>query len=327
MTIRKVTDDITASLTDTIVSALESGTVPWRKPWTGIGIGGHLSVATGKPYRGINQLTLALRAASEGYFSPYWLTYRQAQELGGNVRKGSKGTHVVYWKLLRVSAKDPETGEVGPRTVPMLRYFSVFNVSQVEGLSEESMRRFGAVVDAPKELPPDHAADHAAMSIRMYQARAGIRLEHGGGSAYYIPKLDTIRMPDRGHFETAAHYSATLAHETVHATGTASRLNRQGVTGYVAFGSETYSREELVAEIGAAMIAFAFRFDTPDVVENRNAYLAGWSKYLRSDPRALIVAASRAQDAANLILGAEESEEPSEGSEASRESSAESLTA
>lgn len=319
---KRISDDITASLTDTIVSALEAGTVPWRKPWTGVGIGGHLSVSTGKTYRGINQLTLSLRAASEGYFSPYWLTYRQAQELGGNVRKGSKGTHVVYWKLLHVTAKDPDTGESGPRTVPMLRYFTVFNVSQVEGLDDATMRRFGAVVDAPRELPPDDAADHAAMAIRSYTVRAGIKLEHGGGSAYYIPKLDTIRMPERGHFDTAAHYSAVLAHETVHATGAASRLARQGVTGYSAFGSETYSREELVAEIGAAMIAYAYRFDSPDVVENRNAYLAGWAKYLRSDPRALIVAASRAQDAANLIMGTDDAK-----GEESSDADAETVTA
>jgi antirestriction protein ArdC len=309
---KRISDDITAKLTDTIVSALESGTVPWRMPWSGTGIGGHRSVATGKHYRGINQLTLAIHAATCGYSSPYWMTYRQAEEFGGNVRKGSKGMHVVYWKLLRVSAKDPETGETGPRTVPMLRYFTVFNVSQVEGLSDDARRKYGDIPVTVRELPPDDAADRAAIALRQYHARAGIRFEEGGQSAYYVPKLDEIRMPLRNTFASAAHYSAVLAHETVHATGTESRLNRQGVTGYSAFGSETYSREELVAEIGAAMIAQAHRFDTPDVVENRNAYLASWAKFLRSDPRAMIVAASRAQDAANLILGEEEESQEEE---------------
>lgn len=307
-TVRKVTNDIAAELTERVARVLESGTIPWRKPWDApCSIGRHVSVSSGKLYRGVNQLLLSIVSDERKYVAPYWMTYRQAEELGGNVRKGEKGTTVVYWKMLRVSAKDAETGEAGTRVVPMLRSFTVFNVAQVEALPDHVRAQYSAPERKESTVAPDEASERADAVILGYVGKASIGLEHGYGGAYYVPKLDMVRMPDRSAFVSAPHYTATLAHEVIHATGHPTRLDRLKVTGAIAaFGSVEYSREELVAELGASMLAGILGFSTPDVETNRDAYIQGWAKYLRNDPRALVVASGKAQDAANLVLGADD---------------------
>lgn len=324
-TVRTKSDrfDLYQHVTDAVVAALESGTCPWRKPWDAPGavIGGHRSVATGKAYRGCNQFLLAMVAASAGYTSPWWMTYRQAEALGGHVRKGERSHVVVYWTF--IDAK-PAKGQPAPapgtaaKRIPILRYFRVFNVAQVDGLPADVAAKYGAAAPVPASLPGAPMTDaEAAMSgtLGAYVARSGVTLAHGGASAHYRPSTDHVQMPEAATFRTHADYLHTLAHECAHSTGAAKRLNRDGVTKCAAFGSATYSREELVAELAAAFVAGAHGASTPDVDANRDAYLANWAKALRDDPRAIVVAAGAAQRAAEYVIGDDADDAPADAAD------------
>ena len=276
--------DAYAAITDRIVSALERGTVPWRAPWRARG---HRNALSGRPYRGINLLVLAITALEQDYDDPRWLTYRQAASRGGHVRRGEHGTQVVLWKWIE---REGSVTEEAAERYPLLRLFTVFNVVQCEDLALSAH-------DAAIPLDP------------LVEAEAIAAGYHGGPpvicdaeSAYYLPSRDEVHLPPRESFRDAHGYYATLFHELAHSTGHPSRLNREGYQSAARFGSEIYSREELVAEFAAAFLGQEAGID-PSRVEQSAAYIASWLRALRDDRRLAVVAAGQAQRAADHILG------------------------
>lgn len=272
--------DVYQEVTDRILQALEDGVVPWRKPWKG-GVGGFpKNLASKKQYKGINVLLLLL----EDYDSPYWVTYKQARDQGGHVRKGEKGTRIVFWKFL-----EKETDEGEKKTTALARSYTVFNTEQCEGLDEESE---GAqqVVLGPEEA--QRLADSWTMKPE---------IRHGGGSACYLPSSDLVKMPKPKRFADQNEYYSTLFHELVHSTGHTTRLDREGVTKSNLFGSHEYSKEELIAEMGAAFLCAHTGID--NTLKNSTAYIQGWLMKLESDKRLLLSAAGQAQKAADYIIG------------------------
>jgi antirestriction protein ArdC len=274
--------DLYAEVTDRIIAELERGVVPWRKPWAATDGSLHRNLVSGKPYRGVNQLLLSLSS----YSSPYWVTFKQAKAKGGAVRKGEKSTLIVFWKFLR--REDKATGKL--TSIPMLRHYRVFNVEQCDGLTvPEPVER--------EDFDPIAAAEtiFADMPNRPM-------VGFGGDRAFYAPAFDTVQLPEREAFDSAAGFYSTAFHELVHATGHQSRLNRPEVQGGASFGSEVYSREELTAEMGAAMLcAQAGILD--DTVKPSAAYIGSWLKVLRADRKMVLGAAGKAQRAADYILG------------------------
>ena len=271
-------------VTDRVLSLLERGVVPWKKPWAGGDPPQNL--VSKKPYRGINPFLLACA----GFSSPYWVSYKQAQKLGGNVRKGEKSTPVIFWKRWATEKKDPETGERQSVTIPLLRYYSVFNSDQCDGVT----------------VPTDPDAHDWEPIQRCEQVVADMpkrpTIDHGEPRAWYRPAADTVNMPRRDLFVGAAEYHSTLFHELTHATGHRSRLNRSGIEKIAAFGSADYSREELVAEMGAAFLCGHCGIEQA-TVENSAAYINGWLRKLRDDHKLVVVAAAQAQRAADFMLG------------------------
>lgn len=284
-----------ALVTDRIVEALEAGVVPWHRPWKTLAGGGPTSLSTGKPYRGVNVFTLGATEVLRNYSSSHWTTYRQAQERGGQVRKGEASTPVVFWKAI---TKRNDDGEVTEK-FGFLRYFAVFNVEQCDGIELPPAEPLEPVSFTPIE---------AAEAIADHMPRRPT-VKHGGDRAYYSPGLDYVQMPERHAFETPAHYYGTLFHELAHSTGHASRLNRE-LTGLAPFGSEDYSKEELVAEMSAAYLCGAAGIDP--LIEHHAGYIASWLRALKNDRKMLVSAAGKAQRAAGYII---DEPEPSYSSE------------
>jgi len=273
-------------VTERILAELEKGQVPWRKPWRTLPPANLISK---KPYRGINTFLLALA----GYGSQYWLTYRQAQALGGNVRKGEHGTKIVFWKFDKYETETAD-GEAEERTAAFLRYYTVFNLEQTEGLK------------ALLALPPARPIESAeAIAAAMPNPPAFDQ----GFQASYTPSHDTVTMPSRTAFESQAEYYSTLFHELTHSTGHAKRLAREGFDRPQMFGSESYSREELIAEMGSAMLCGVAGIEQATVA-NSVAYLKSWIARLKADSRLVIQAASAAQKAADYIRGESPKDSP-----------------
>lgn len=272
-------------VTDTILAALEEGTIPWRKPWATAGL--QRNAESGRAYSGINQILLQL---SE-YGDPRWTTLKGAKRMGGTVRRGERGRRVVFWKQLKV--KDRETGE--EKTIPMLRHYTVFNVAQCDALELEPI----AVRDA------DHEPIAAAQQLLDGYSDSP-PIEHGGDSAYYSPREDRIQLPELGRFESAEAYYATAFHESVHSTGHESRLDRGLADRVAPFGSADYSREELVAEFGAAFLS-AEAGISPATLHQSASYIDHWRRMLKADVKAAVWAAGRAQRAADYVLGRQDS--------------------
>jgi antirestriction protein ArdC len=269
-------------ITERIIAMLEKGTVPWRKPWQAKA-GFPRNLVSGKPYRGIN--VFLLHAMS--YESPFWLTFKQAKELGGTVRRGEKSCPVVFWKQLEV--EDKQTGET--EKIPMMRFYHVFNAAQCDGLKDIS----APVVETPFDAPTKPEEIVAFMPKRP-------EIKHGLTRAYYSPAEDIVAMPDRARFETEAGYFDTLFHELVHATGHASRLNRPTLTESQGFGSNPYCKEELVAEMGAAFLCGQAGI-AEQTLENSAAYVQNWLEQLQNDKKLIVQAAAQAQKAADYIIG------------------------
>lgn len=292
MTDKKEKRDIQQEVTDRIVAALERGVVPWKKPWRTAGML-PTSVASGKPYRGINVMLLAWAQMLGQYESPYWLTFRQAKAHGGSVRKGEKGTTVVFWKPIEVA---DETAPKGKKSVLILRYYTVFNLQQTDGV----------------ELPPRFVSPlEGREKVEVLPALDAILADYADGPAVvnakqdraaYSPTTDTITLPSLEQFDNPGEYAATVLHEVVHSTGHKSRLDRFAVNGEPQhFGSERYAREELVAEIGAAMLAAHSDIQKDD--EQTAAYVASWLGALRNDKSLVMRAAQQAQKAVDRVLG------------------------
>jgi len=274
-------------ITDRIVATMEQGRIPWRKPWKGRKCLPRNFVSS-KEYRGINVFLLL----AMDYESPLWLTMRQVNKLGGNVRKGERACPVVFWKRIKVDEKEGEK----TRHIPILRYYHVFNVSQcvgLPGLGEDPGDE--AVIPGPEEI------------VTKMPERPPIK--HGMDKAFYAPMLDLVGMPDRGVFERIEDYYSTLFHELTHSTGHPKRLNRPSVAEHSEYGTDPYCKEELVAEMGAAFLCGSAGI-VDRTIDNSAAYLSNWLERLRSDAALVVQAASQAQKAADFILGQSWDETP-----------------
>jgi antirestriction protein ArdC len=283
--------DVYSRITSQIIAALEQGVKPWTQPWNAAHAAGHVSRPlrhNGQPYSGINVLTLWASAMSSHYSAPIWMTFRQAIELGGHVRKGEKGSPVVYANAITKAETDESTGDDIERTIPFLKAYTVFNVEQIEDLPGHFYARA-----EPARNPDERIAD----AERFFAAtRADIR--HGGDSAYYSPVLDYIQMPPFEAFRDAQSYYATLAHEATHWTRHPTRLDRD--FGRKRFGDDGYAREELVAELGAAFLCADLRLALEDRADHA-AYIGHWLAVLKDDKRAVFTAAAHAQRAADYL--------------------------
>jgi len=280
--------DLYQTVTDQIVAMLETGVVPWRSPILGRSKAGHpKNLNTGKQYRGVNVFLLAFTSFAKGYGSSYWLTFNQAKERGGNVRKGEKSSMVVFWK--QYETKDKQTGE--PVKVPVLRYYNVFNAEQMDGIEIPDAVKF-----EPLDFKPIEAAEQLAAGYL-----AGPAVSHDGGQqAFYRPATDSVHMPGKTRFASVEEYYSTLFHELSHSTGHSSRLDRKLDTNPKPFGSSDYGKEELVAEMSAAFLCSHAGIQ-PTVIENQAAYLGGWLKQIKADKKLVISAAGQAQRAADWI--------------------------
>ena len=271
--------DIYAEITNRIVSEMESGLIPWQKPW--VASGGCVSYATGKPYSLLNQMLLGRPGE--------YATFKQIQTAGGYVKKGQKASMVVFWKW--IEQEDEETGE--KKEIPFLRYYNVFHIDQCEGLMPKHS----------KPLPQTANADQKAESIICdYLKTSGVKLNHEQGDrAFYRPSDDSITLPLLAQFREAAEYYSTAFHEMIHSTGHMSRLNRLEKTAF--FGTEAYSKEELVAEIGASALVNVAGLETANSFRNNTAYVQNWLTVLKNDKRFIVSASGKAEKAVNMILG------------------------
>lgn len=272
----------------------EGGCIPWRKPWNAKAEWPR-NLISGKPYQGINVFLLS----SQRYESPYWLTFKQAADRGATVRKGEKSTPVIFWSFVEKEEEQPD-GTLKKGRVGFLRYYSVFNVSQIDGLKD---------VPAPEavEIDEDEALKAAAGIVAAMPNRPEIK--HGFTQACYVPSCDEVRMPSQASFHQASGYFATLFHELTHSTLHESRVNRK----VQPYELEERSKEELCAEIGASFLCAAAGIEGAELEENTTAYIQSWLKALRNDPKMVILAAAQAQKSTDFILGngaAQEEAEP-----------------
>ena len=291
-TAAKSTTSVYDIVTEQILAQLEAGTVPWHRPWKASGV--PVSMSTRKPYRGVNPFLLAMSADAGGWSSPWWGTYKHIEQLGGQVRRGERSTLVVFWKTgtRDLTAEEKAAGKSARWAV--LRYFRVFNAEQADGLparfhpaAEEEGRQFDPIAEA--ELIVKGWDD-------------GPEIVHQGDRACYSPGLDVVYLPAREAFESAHGYYSTAFHELTHSTGHPTRLARATLMEAHGFGDPSYSKEELVAEMGAAMLSGVAGIDQLTVPQSA-AYLASWIKVLRGDSKLIVQAAGQAQKAADLILG------------------------
>jgi antirestriction protein ArdC len=275
------------TITNRIISTLETGTIPWRKPWKNSAKngGGALpyNLTNGRAYRGINVWSLMCSS----YASNGWATYKQAQTMGYQVRKGEKSTPVVFWKF-------PTKQEQLEGRAPWMRLYHVFNFEQLDGVSEslpfEDTRTFDSIESAEK-IAAGYMAGPSHPS-----------LAHGGSSAYYAPSRDLVQMPPQAAFITPEEYYSTLFHEFSHSTGVKDRCDRDELKGIQRFGDCDYSKEELTAEFGAAFLCAEAGISNEHLLDNSSAYIAGWVAKLKDDKTMVIQAAQRAQKAADYIL-------------------------
>lgn len=277
--------DIYQTITDKIIAALEAGTAPWVKPWASLGA--PRNAITGREYSGINTVLLAMT----DYSSNQWLTFQQAKQAGGNVKKGEKGTTVVFFKPLTIKEKAEAQGDDKEKVIPLLRSFTVFNTQQIEGLPEKFTQA------ATQQI--NEFSDNAAAESLLAQAS----ITHGSNRACFIPSLDEIHMPNKTDFKSVADYYAVALHELTHWTGHKSRLARD-FSGR--FGDAAYAFEELVAELGAAFLCATSGVDGQ---LQHDSYIASWLKVLKNDKKAIFTAAAAARRASEFLNQQEEDKE------------------
>jgi antirestriction protein ArdC len=281
--------DLYQTVTDQILAMLETGVVPWRSPILGRSQAGQpKNLNTGKQYRGLNVFLLAFTAYAKGYGSSYWLTFNQAKERGGNVRKGEKSSMVVFWKQYETT--DKHTGQ--PAKIPVLRYYNVFNAEQMEGIE---------IPDAVKFEPIEFNPIVEAEKITAGYVGGPVVNHDGGQQAFYRPSTDMVHLPEQTRFASVEEYYSTLYHELSHSTGHSTRLDRKCDTEPKPFGSTDYGKEELIAEMSSAFLCSHAGIQ-PRVIENQAAYLQGWLKTIKGDKKLVISAAGAAQRSADWIL-------------------------
>lgn len=293
--------DIFAVVTDRIIAELESGIIPWNRPWTGVSEGA-IRRSNGKPYSLINQLLLGKPGE--------YLTFKQCKDEGGKVKKGAKSKMVVFWKVLHREKKDAsgnairdENGLPVDDPIPMLRYYNVFHIDDCDGIQPKYTAE-----PLPATVSPVERAEEI---IAEYSGRAKLTIEHSKQNrAFYSPSRHLVSLPLMEQFEDTAGYYETAFHELTHSTGHKSLLNRFSENdGAAAFGSESYSKEELVAEIGACGILHELGLETTKSFRNNAAYIQSWLSALKNDKRLIVSAAGRAEKAIRLILGEQEDTE------------------
>lgn len=285
--------DVYQTITDQIVSQLEQGVRPWQRPWDASHLAGRVSLPrrhNGVAYRGVNVLALWMQALEKGYAAAIWMTFKQALDLGGCVRKGEKGSLTVFADKITRNAVDGEAGEESPVDIHYMKGYTVFNVEQIDGLPSHY---YGKPVPRSEPLP---RIEHA----ERFFAATGAAISHGGERAYYAILADRVQMPPFEAFRDAESYYAVLAHECTHWTRHGSRLDRS--FGRKRWGDEGYAMEELVAELGSAFLCADLDL-TPEIRSDHASYLDSWLKVLKGDKRAIFFAAGHAQRAADFLNG------------------------
>lgn len=279
--------DVKQEITDKIIELLEAGTDAWKKTWeVAANNGMPVNALTGAPYRGVNVIVLFMASAQNGYTSNKWMTYKQAQSVGAQVRKGEKSVTGVFFDMVKKRAK--EEGEEDA-LIPMAKAFYLFNLDQIDNLPE-----------AMKEAAAEPRRDFNRIEeAEAFLGATGAVISHGGNRAFYRPSTDEIRLPEPEAFISPENYYATALHELTHWTGHASRLDRD-FSKHRRFGDEHYAFEELVAELGAAYLCGEFGF-IDATVENHASYLASWIKVLKNDKNAIFTAAKHASAAYDFL--------------------------
>ena len=293
--------DVYEKITAKIIKDLEQGVRPWMKPWNAEHAAGRITRplrSNGIPYRGINIVMLWMEAMERGYSATIWMTFKQALELGAHVRKGEKGSLVVYADTITRTETDKDSGQETEAVIPFMKGYTVFNVEQIDGLPPQ----YHASAQQP-QLDPMQRIERA----ESFFAATGVQVIHGGNRACYSVTHDHIRMPPFETFRDAESYYATLGHEQIHATRHSSRLDRD--FGRKRWGDEGYAMEELCAELGAAFVCADLAL-TPEVRDDHASYLACWLKVLNDDKRAVFSAASHAQKAADYLSGLQSAKHP-----------------
>ena len=282
--------DVYQMVTDKIVAKMEEGYIPWHKGWRGGRSGAYNRVSL-KPYSILNQCLLKHQDA--------YLTFNQCKQMGGHVKKGAKAEQVVFWKIEnKPTGEKDDDGKPITKVFPIIKFYNVFWIGDTIGIkppTDEELKEHETVKE-PEDI------------IAGYIGKGGPKFynEQPSDSAFYRPSTDEVHVPMLGQFEDAAEYYSTVFHELTHSTGHKERLARDGIMGVAAFGGETYSKEELVAELGAAMLCNIAQIETPDTFKNSAAYLQGWLKALKNDKSLIVSASSRAEKAVKYILGERE---------------------
>jgi len=297
----KTTTDVYSRITDKIIADLEQGERPWMKPWNADHAAGKITRPlrfNGLPYSGINVMMLWSDAMDKGFSAPIWMTFKQAQELGGHVRKGEHGSLVVYANTITKTEHDDDSGEDVEHTIPFMKGYTVFNVEQIEDLPPH----YYAMAQAPTLT-----TEQRDEKLEAFFAATGADIRHGGNRAYYSMQTNHIQMPPFEFFKDKESYYATLSHETTHWTRHPSRLDRD--FGRKSWGDEGYAMEELVAELGSAYLCADLGI-TPEVREDHSAYIGSWLKVLKQDKRAIFSAAAHAQRAVDFLHTLQPAPEP-----------------
>lgn len=272
-------------VTERIIKQLEQGTIPWQKPWTGVRSGAFNRVSK-KPYSLINQAILE----KPGEYA----TFKQWKDLGGHIKKGAKAEMVVFWKIIDVEEKN-DKGEIEKKKLPLLRYYNVFHISQVEGV-EPLKEKLNT------EVEPIEEADRI---IKDYVDREHITFKECiSDKAFYRPMTDTVVVPLKEQFKNTNSFYQVAFHEITHSTGAQKRLDRD-IKELAPFGSEIYSKEELVAELGSAFLINHLGIETEGTFQNSASYIESWLQVLRNDNKFVVSASSKAEKAVNYILGIE----------------------
>lgn len=273
-------------VTNRIIEQLENNIIPWEKPWSGT-IDGAFNRVSKKPYSILNQMLLK--------YNGEYATFKQWQELGGHIRKAEKSEIIVFWKMYPIKEKQDDGTEI-IKTIPLLKYINVFHISQVDGVDPLKQK-------VTHDIEP---IDKAEKILNDYWNRENITIEHvKGDKAFYSPIFDKIQLPLFEQFKQSEEYYSTAFHESVHSTMKTSRCNRQEDRKgkVVSFGSEEYSKEELVAEVGSAQLMNMVGIETTKSFRNSTAYIQSWLKVLRNDNKFIVSASSKAEKAVNYILG------------------------
>ena len=283
------TRDIAADITATIIAKLEAGTTPWQRPWSIIGESGRPLRHEGVAYNGINALWLWATADTYGYQSRYWMTARQARELGGEVRRDARPSFSVYASTFRKAGVPSLLGMSADRMIRFLRSYVVYNADEITGLPDYYY---------PVPVPPTpRLLSDRQDRIDAFFAAVPSKVRNGGDRAFFDPTFDYIQMPRPGSFRSADAYASTLAHESCHWTGHHSRLDR---TFGKRFGDKAYGVEELVAELGSAMVCGDLGLAT-EIHDSHASYLASWLGLLRADKTAIFLVATKAEQAFSYL--------------------------